>query len=87
MAEFSEEVLKSIHKTAIRNRALIAGAKDCACFCCLAHFPLDEVEYWEDSPDMTAVCPRCNTDSVLAEHMNEKVDDDLLRAMKAYWFW
>lgn len=88
MVKLSEEVLKAVHKTSIRNKMLINGATDCACFCCLAHFSESEIEeYWEDEPGFTAVCPRCHTDSVIAEHGDKPVDDDLLKAMKAYWFW
>ena len=88
MEKFTEEFLKTVHKTTSRNKSLIEGATDCACFCCLAHFSETEiVEYLEDAPGFTAVCPKCHTDSVIAQHDGKRVDDELLRAMKAYWFW
>lgn len=55
-------------------------------FFCLEHFPPDAAEFWEDKPQPTAVCPHCGTDSILAELCHDKVDDELLRAMRREWF-
>ncbi len=88
VVKFSEKVLKTVHRTSIRNKMLTKEATDCACFCCLAHFSESEIEeYWEDASGFTAVCPKCHIDSVISEQGGKRVDDDLLKAMKASWFW
>jgi len=87
MTLFSEQDLQDRHRESFANRARLSGAKDCGCFHCLSHFPEAELEYWDDAPDQTAVCPRCGIDSVIAEHVEEAVSDDLLNAMKKHFFW
>ncbi len=83
---YSEEDLERVHKTSIANKSFIQGAKDCGCFSCLAHFPPDQADFCEDAPQPTAVGPHCAVDSVIAEHSNDRVDDELLRALRRRWF-
>jgi hypothetical protein len=44
------------------------------------------VECWDDEGGETAVCPKCGIDSVIGEHDDERVSDDLLRATNERFF-
>ena len=44
------------------------------------------VEHLDGEAYDTAVCPNCGIDSVMAEHVEERVPDDLLRAMNQSFF-
>lgn len=88
MSKYSMRYLKAIHKLCIFNKSRIAGAKDCGCFHCLHHFAVSEADYWEElnGRDMTAACPRCGIDSVIAEHIDDRVSDDLLLELNKVYF-
>jgi hypothetical protein len=87
MEIYAQNYLIMLQRQSIGNKARLADAKDCGCFFCLSHFPASAAEYWDDEGGETAVCPECGIDSVIGEYDDERVSDDLLRAMKERFFW
>lgn len=86
MEAYTQNYLIILQRQSIGNRARLADAKDCGCFFCLSHFPASAAEYWDDEGGETAVCPKCGIDSVIGEYDDERIPDDLLRAMKERFF-
>lgn len=87
MSEFTLRELDTAHKKAFQNEPLVQIAKDCACFCCLEHFPASAIDGWvDDKLHRTAMCPKCGIDSVLTEETLDRVPDNLLKALQAEYF-
>ena len=86
MATYAQNYLKMLHRQSIGNKARLADAKDCGCFSCLSHFAVAELEYCDDEGGQTAVCPHCGIDSVIGEYEEQRVPDDLLKAMNEEYF-
>ena len=86
MAAYAQNYLKMLHRQSIGNKARLADANHCGCFSCLSHFAVAKVEYWDDEDDQTAVCPHCGIDSVIGEYEDQRVPDDLLKAMNEEYF-
>jgi hypothetical protein len=86
MEIYAQNYLLMLQRQSIGNKERLADAKDCGCFFCLSHFPPSAVECWADEGGETAVCPECGIDSVIGEHDDERVSDDLLRAMNERFF-
>ncbi len=83
MTEFTLRELDTAHKKAFQNEPLVKIAKDCACFGCLEHFPPSAITNWvDDKLHRTAICPKCQIDTVLTEEVLDRVPDDLLKAMQ-----
>lgn len=81
MGTYSKDKLKATHQLASQNLDLLTQSGECACFSCLARLRVDEIVEWLD--DGTAICPKCSVDSLVP---GDKVDDDLLKAMKKEYF-
>ena len=69
------------------GRASIERSAECACYQCLQRYPASEVHSYVDG-DMTALCPRCRIDSVLA---SDDYDGSLpspteLKKLRDVWF-
>ncbi len=84
---------KQIHDECGWHEEAIKKSKTCGCFYCLSIFPPSEIEEWiEESKDCprgsgrTAVCPKCNIDSVLPESEQYKITNKLLEVMNEEWF-
>ena len=83
MSNFTLRELETAHKKSFQNEPLVRIAKDCACFRCLEHFPPTAITNWvNDKLHRTAICPKCNIDTVLTEETLDKVPDNLLKAMQ-----
>jgi len=81
------------------NRKEVERSNLCACFDCLARFVPSEITLWTDSdhpdggshsdaegyPGSTAICPKCENDSVLGDACGEDLNNDVLRAANSYW--
>lgn len=80
--KFTEELLKEMHRKSTANMSTMDSSGQCACFHCLERYPFSEIlEVVDDRDGLTAVCPKCDIDSVLPD-----VPQDLLEAMHEYWF-
>ena len=76
---------EAILQLSIQNRILgVERSQQCGCFCCGAVFPANiVVDYVDDN--RTALCPRCNIDSVLPDAWIE-LSRELLVEVGKRWF-
>lgn len=87
MKKYSDSDLPALHRLSFCNRELLSKEHECACFFCLARMRVDEIAVWYEERDgkETAVCPKCDTDSIVPSSV---FDDDLLKRMqKKYFQW
>ncbi len=63
------------------NRSKIDDNTPCGCYYCLETFNGSDIEEWVDK-DITALCPRCNIDSVIPNVINSEA----LVAAHERWF-
>ena len=61
---------------AFKNRKNLNGS--CGCFGCMTVFDVNDIKEWTDE-DQTAICPKCNKDSVISEIDN-------LKEIHEHWF-
>ena len=66
-------------KLSYKNKQTILDSNNCGCFYCLSIFTKDKIKSWIDNGD-TAVCPKCNIDSVLGDSVHEINIDFLEKA-------
>lgn len=83
----SEFDLDAIHKFCFGNEQRLATARQAGCFYCLRIYSTDDIKAWvDDKPVRTALCPKCSTDSVLADDGAIPFSVDLLQAMHDAYF-
>jgi hypothetical protein len=80
------EALQLAHRHSSNHRAELERSDFCRCFFCLQSFPAAEVELWIDDDEGTAVCPRCNVDSVIGSASGVDMSDAFFAEMRRYWF-
>lgn len=66
-------------KLSYKNKQSILNSNNCGCFYCLSIFSKDQIKFWIDDNN-TAVCPKCNVDSVLGDSVCEINIDFLEKA-------
>jgi hypothetical protein len=81
----NEQELLSLHKTSSHHRELLAASKICGCFHCLSVFGHGEIRKWTDH-DSTALCPRCEVDSVIGDASHAGLTRQTLEEMHKRWF-
>lgn len=83
-----------------KNRAEIEASRVCGCFYCQQTFPPTEIVAWAGmdmsrftnpdttpaSPDETALCPRCGSESVIGDKSGYPIDPGFLMRMHEAWF-
>lgn len=77
------------HKHSMGNRNEILSSELCGCFYCLEIFLPIEVKEWIDEKggvSQTALCPRCDIDSVIGSESGYPIMTEFLRLMKEHWF-
>jgi hypothetical protein len=77
------------HRHSIRHRNEILTSEVCGCFYCLAVSPPIEIRRWVDTKDgigQTALCPKCDVDSVIGSNSGYLIGPDLLGLMQIHWF-
>ena len=86
---FPEDV-REAHKHSTNNRTELSTSTKCGCFCCCSIFNPVEVERWIDEDEQgvgqTAMCPRCEIDSVIGEQSGYPISLEFLKLMEHYWF-
>lgn len=76
--------LATVHKLSFKNLETVGHAARCGCFYCYAFFAPDAIKEWADD-GLTALCPKCGTDSVLDDKA-VKLDRRLIQAMYRKYF-
>jgi len=71
------------HQRCSMHRPALLAATECGCFYCLEIFQPAEIAEWTDN-DLTALCPRCGIDSVIA--VRPGIDRAFLELMHRRWF-
>jgi hypothetical protein len=88
-------LLRPIHQYSYHNRGLITQSVACGCFYCLAIFSPNEIAEWTDEAEtddetaigLTALCPKCGTDSVLPDNApGVRLNSGLLAKMNKCFF-
>jgi len=73
------------HKHSSRHRKELETSTLCGCFHCLAEFPPSAIQQWTDD-EQTALCPKCEIDSVIGDASGFPVDRQFLTWMNDHWF-
>jgi hypothetical protein len=73
------------HKHCFKNRDELLRSQTCGCFYCLAIFAPSEVTHWIDE-EQTAMCPKCDIDSVIGSASGFSIDAKFLKKMELHWF-
>lgn len=72
------------------NRKALERDKRCGCYCCLAVYSPSEIKEWcaeeYDGEGVTAICPYCDVDSVLAESAGFPLTQEFLKKMQLRYF-
>lgn len=89
----NDVTLATIHQYCTGNRPLLEVSKSAGCLFCLSSFEAAEITEWIEPRDGasnatadTAICPRCGKPSVLPSSAPIAMTDELLHAVRAYWF-
>ena len=84
--------LKQIHGECGWHEKAILKSNLCGCFNCLEMFPPSEIEEWIEEPEdcprgpgKTAMCPKCDIDTVLPESEYYELNIELLKVMNHEW--
>jgi hypothetical protein len=89
MADRPQTDIVTAHTRSIRHREEILASKVCGCFFCLAVFPVSEIKEWVDTIDgigQTALCPKCDIDSVIGSNSGYPIEREFLSEMRKHWF-
>ena len=76
--------IKDLSKYSIKNKEDINKSEKCGCYYCINIFDSKEIKHWIDN-NQTALCPRCNIDSILGD-FNVDINKDFLEKANNYWF-
>jgi len=72
------------------NREQLEKDKKCGCYSCLNVFSPSEIKEWgveeENGKGVTAICPHCGVDSVLAASSGYPLTKTFLKSMNDIWF-
>ena len=83
----SKKDILSAHKHAVNNKDEIEVSDECGCFHCLETFTKDEIEEWVETEDgMSAVCPKCEVESVIGDAAGLPLTQELLDAVRQHVF-
>ena len=83
-----QEKLVFAHLLSMRNDPAVNASEKCGCFWCERIFPATEVRecYRELGNGLTAICPYCGIDAVLADASGVEVSPEFLHKMHKAWF-
>jgi hypothetical protein len=73
------------HKHCSNHRKELESSALCGCFHCFAEFPPAAIQQWSDD-EQTALCPKCEIDSVIGDASGYPVDRQFLTWMHYHWF-
>jgi hypothetical protein len=72
------------HRHSSNHRAELESSSSCGCFYCCAIYPPSTITRWIGG--QTAMCPRCNIDSVIGDRSGYPITVEFLTAMQRHWF-
>ncbi len=81
-----KEALRKIWRTCGHHKNLVDRSTLCGCFYCQETFPPSEIVRWVDKNGTTAICPKCNVDSVLPNGDGLEITPELLTEMHKTYF-
>jgi hypothetical protein len=81
----NEQHIKNAPSMTMRNRNAVEESEVCGCYYCLSVFSKHDIVDWTDN-SQTAICPKCNVDSVLAQSHGISLEQDVLQKIHDYWF-
>ena len=77
--------LDKAHEYSSNHRPELEKDNICGCFFCLRIYNPKEINEWTDS-GTTAICPKCDIDSVIGESSGFPITKEFLIAMNKKWF-
>ena len=77
--------LDKAHKYSSNHRRELEKDNICGCFFCLKIYNPKEIKEWTDG-GKTAICPKCDIDSVIGESSGFPITKEFLIAMNKEWF-
>jgi len=77
--------LELAHKYSIFNHVAVKHSSVCACFRCCSMFESTTIKKWCDR-GLTAICPNCGIDAILAEDGTFQLTVDFLKRINSRWF-
>ena len=79
------EHLSTLHTYTLKNKSLIEKSKICYCYHCKNKILVEDIVDYLDEGE-TAVCPKCNVDSLIPDCIDEEITDKVIDDMNRYWF-
>jgi hypothetical protein len=79
------EIYHKALTSAFRNRKAIEESELVGCFSCCQIYPKTEILEWTDKKE-TAICPKCNVDTVIAQLAGIPLDENTLKQLNSFWF-
>ncbi len=84
------EDVRGAHAHSSKHRTELMESKLCGCFYCCQIFAPNEITEWiDEGPDgegLTALCRKCDVDSVIGDKSGFPITQEFLQRMKSYWF-
>jgi hypothetical protein len=82
------DILTRAHGASMHNQSKVQASGNCGCFYCLEVFPASQVHMFvpERRGEDTALCPKCEIDSVLPDAGEFPITGDFLQQMHDRWF-
>ena len=77
--------LDKAHEYSSNHRPELEKDNICGCFFCCQIYNPSEIEEWCDG-GTTAICPKCDIDSVIGESSGFPITKEFLIAMNKRWF-
>lgn len=91
MSQQTSDDVVAAHKFCVNNKPALLRDHLCGCFFCLSIFSPSEIEEYTEgdatSDDLeTAICPYCDTDSVISESSGFPITKEFLTRMHRRWY-
>ena len=71
-------------QVAMKNRPSIQQCVEVGCYHCFKIYNKDEIKEWTDN-DQTAICPFCETDSLIPNMPDYKLTEEILKQANQFW--